>query len=158
MVIGKSADIQRAASNIMAGKTMNAGQICLAPDYVFLPEESRDDCQCSKRIGCNHVSEYQRQSDYTSVVNERHFERLNGYLDDARTKGAQLVEINPANEDFSQQEHHRIAPTIVLDPSDDMKVMQDEIFGPILPVKQYKDLDEPLDYINSYDRPLGLYY
>ena len=79
-------------------------------------------------------------------------------FEDAKAKGAELVEINPANEDFSQQEHHRIPPTIVLDPTDDMQVMQDEIFGPILPVKQYNDLNETLDYINGRDRPLGLYY
>ena len=83
---------------------------------------------------------------------------MNGYLDDARQKGANVVEINPADEDFSQQQHHRIPPTIVLDPTDDMQVMQDEIFGPILPVKQYQDVNETLDYINDHDRPLGLYY
>jgi len=159
VVIGRSANIQHAASNIMAGKTMNAGQICLAPDYVFLPEESRDEfVEAARDSVATMYPNIKDNPDYTSVVNERHFDRLNGYLDDARTKGAQVVEINPAEEDFSQQEHHRIPPTIVLDPTDDMQVMQDEIFGPILPVKQYNDLAEPLDYINSHDRPLGLYY
>ena len=159
VVIGRSADMKLAASNIMAGKTMNAGQICLAPDYVFLPEESRDEFVDSARDSvASMYPNLKDNPDYTSIVNERHFDRLNGYLDDAKAKGADLVEINPANEDFSQQEHHRIPPTIILDPTEDMQVMQDEIFGPILPVKQYKDLDEPLDYINSHDRPLGLYY
>ena len=68
------------------------------------------------------------------------------------------MEINPANEDFSQQQHHRIPPTLVLDPTDDMQVMQDEIFGPLLPVKQYNDVNESIAYINDHDRPLGLYY
>ena len=159
VVIGRSADMKLAASNIMAGKTMNAGQICLAPDYVFLPEESRDEFVDSARDSvASMYPNLKDNPDYTSIVNERHFDRLNGYLDDAKAKGADLVEINPANEDFSQQEHHRIPPTIILDPTEDMQVMQEEIFGPILPVKQYKDLDEPLDYINSHDRPLGLYY
>ena len=159
VVIGRSADMKLAASNIMAGKTMNAGQICLAPDYVFLPEESRDEFVDAARDSvASMYPNLKDNPDYTSIVNERHFDRLNGYLDDAKAKGADLVEINPANEDFSQQEHHRIPPTIILDPTEDMQVMQEEIFGPILPVKQYKDLDEPLDYINSHDRPLGLYY
>ena len=159
VVIGRSADMKLAASNIMAGKTMNAGQICLAPDYVFLPEESRDEFVDSARDSvASMYPNLKDNPDYTSIVNERHFDRLNSYLDNAKAKGADLVEINPANEDFSQQEHHRIPPTIILDPTEDMQVMQDEIFGPILPVKQYKDLDEPLDYINSHDRPLGLYY
>jgi len=159
VVIGRSADMELAATNIMAGKTMNAGQICLAPDYVFLPEESRDEfVEAARNSVAKMYPDIKDNPDYTSIVNERHYDRLNGYLDDARAKGANVVEINPADEDFSQQEHHRIPPTIVLDPTDDMQVMQDEIFGPILPVKQYQDVNETLDYINSHDRPLGLYY
>jgi len=159
VVIGRSADMELAAANIMAGKTMNAGQICLAPDYVFLPEESRGEfVEAAKNSVAKMYPDLKDNADYTSVVNERHYERLNGYLNDAREKGADLVEINPANEDFSQQEHRRIPPTIVLDPTDDMQVMQEEIFGPILPVKQYNELSESIDYINDHDRPLGLYY
>ena len=159
MIIGESADLELAANNIMAGKTMNAGQICLAPDYVMLPEDSRDEFVEHARASVARMfPDLKDNPDYTSIVNERHYERLNGYLDDARDKGANVVEINPADEDFSQQEHHRIPPTLVLDPTDDMKVMQDEIFGPLLPVKQYKDVDETLAYVNSKDRPLGLYY
>ena len=159
VIIGKSANLELAATNIMAGKTMNAGQICLAPDYVILPEESRDEFV---KHATNSVAKMfpniKDNPDYTSIVNERHFDRLNGYIDDAKEKGANVVEINPADEDFSQQEYHRIPPTLILDPTDDMKVMQDEIFGPILPIKQYKDVKETLEYVNSKDRPLGLYY
>ena len=159
VVIGRSADMELAATNIMAGKTMNAGQICLAPDYVFLPEESRDEfVEAARNSVAKMYPDIKDNPDYTSIVNERHYDRLNGYLDDAREKGANVVEINPADEDFSQQQHHRIPPTIVLDPTDDMQVMQDEIFGPILPVKQYQDVNETLAYINDHDRPLGLYY
>ena len=159
VVIGRSADMEHAASNIMAGKTMNAGQICLAPDYVLLPEESRDEfVQAATASVTTMYPDIKDNPDYTSIVNQRHYDRLQGYLADAKDKGAQLVEINPANEDFSQQEHHKMPPTLVLDPSDDMQVMQDEIFGPILPVKQYQDVNETIDYINGRDRPLGLYY
>ncbi len=159
VIIGKSANLELAATNIMAGKTMNAGQICLSPDYVILPEESRDQfVEHAKNSVAKMFPNIKDNPDYTSIVNERHFDRLNGYVNDAKEKGATVVEINPAEEDFSQQEHHRIPPTLILDPTDDMKVMQDEIFGPILPVKQYKDIEETLDYVNSKDRPLGLYY
>ncbi len=159
VIIGKSANLELAATNIMAGKTMNAGQICLSPDYVILPEESRDEfVEHAKNSVAKMFPNIKDNPDYTSIVNERHFDRLNGYVNDAKEKGATVVEINPAEEDFSQQEHHRIPPTLILDPTDDMKVMQDEIFGPILPVKQYKDIEETLDYVNSKDRPLGLYY
>ncbi|CAN0456343.1 unnamed protein product [Pylaiella littoralis] len=159
VVIGRSANLELAATNIMAGKTMNAGQICLAPDYVLLPEESQDEFVEHARASVEKMfPDIKDNDDYTSIVNERHFDRLNGYIEEARDKGAKVVEINPANEDFTQQQHHKIPPTIILDPSDDMKVMQDEIFGPVLPVKKYKDIKESVDYVNAHDRPLGLYY
>ena len=159
VVISESADIELAASNIMAGKTMNAGQICLAPDYVFVPEDKADDfISAAKNSVAKMYPNLKDNPDYTSIVNERHFERLNGYIADAKAKGAEVVEINPAQEDFSQQQHHRIPPTIIVDPTEDMTVMQEEIFGPVLPVKRYKNIEETLDYINDHPRPLGLYY
>ena len=97
-------------------------------------------------------------SDYTSIVNERHFDRINSYIDEAKDKGAEVVEINPAGEDFRQQPHHKIPPTLVIDPDDNLQVMQDEIFGPVLPVKSYDHVRETVDYINDKARPLGLYY
>lgn len=159
VVISESADIELAASNIMAGKTMNAGQICLAPDYVFVPEDKADDfINAAKNSVAKMYPNLKDNPDYTSIVNERHFERLNGYIADAKAKGAEVVEINPAQEDFSQQQHHRIPPTFIVDPTEDMTVMQEEIFGPVLPVKRYKNIEETLDYINDHPRPLGLYY
>lgn len=159
VIIGDSADMEVTATNIMAGKTMNAGQICLAPDYVFLPEEKVGDfLEAAKSSVAKMYPNIKDNPDYTSVINERHFERLTGYIEDAKSKGAEVIEINPAEEDFSQQEHHRIPPTLILNPTDDMKVMQEEIFGPVLPVKKYSKMDETLEYINSHPRPLGLYY
>jgi coniferyl-aldehyde dehydrogenase len=92
------------------------------------------------------------------VINERHYERLNGYIEEAREKGAKVVEVNPAGEDFRQQPHHKIPPTLVINPDDDLSVMQDEIFGPVLPVKSYQSVKETIDYVNDNARPLGLYY
>ena len=159
VVVGRSADMALTAGNVMAGKTMNAGQICLAPDYVFVPEERAEEFIAAARTSVAKMyADLKDNPDYTSVINQRHFDRLTAYIDDAKHKGAQVIEINPANEDFSQQQHHRIPPTLIVDPTDDMQVMQDEIFGPILPIKKYKHLDETLDYINDHARPLGLYY
>ena len=159
VVVGRSADMELVAQNVMAGKTMNAGQICLAPDYVFIPEEKTDEfISAAKASVAKMYPNLKDNPDYTSIINERHFDRLNGYIEDAKAKGAEVITINPADEDFSQQQHHRIPPTLILEPSDDMQVMQDEIFGPILPIKKYKDIEETLDYINDHDRPLGLYY
>ena len=96
--------------------------------------------------------------DYTSVVNARHRDRIQGLIDDAKAKGAEAIEINPGNEDFSASNGHKMPLTILRNVDDDMKVMQDEIFGPVLPIKTYKAIDEAIDYINAHDRPLGLYY
>jgi len=159
VIIGRSADIKLAARNVMTGNTMNAGQICLAPDYVMVPEEDRDEFVEAARTAVTEMyPNLKDNEDYTSIVNERHYDRLQNYLTDAEAKGAEIVAINPANEDFSQQEHHRIPPTLVLNPTDDMLCMQEEIFGPLLPVKTYQDVSETIDYVNDHDRPLGLYY
>jgi len=159
-VIGNSADIEKAALRIMSGKTLNAGQICLAPDYVFVPEGKIAEfvAAAESAVETMYPSGLKNNDDYTSVVNQRHFDRLRSYLEDARSKGGEVVEINPRAEDFSQQSHHKMAPCIVVDATDDMKVMQDEIFGPILPIKSYKDATDVVSYINSHPRPLGLYY
>ena len=143
----------------MNGKTLNAGQICLAPDYVLAPQDQVGDfVELAKATVRAMFPTIRDNPDYTAVVSDRHFSRLKGYLDDARAKGAEIVEINPADEELRQSPHRIIAPTLVLNPSDDMKVMQDEIFGPILPIKGYRSLDDAIDYINAHARPLGLYY
>ena len=96
--------------------------------------------------------------DYTSIINEKHYDRLQGLLADAKAKGATIDEINPANEDFSQQESFKIPPTLVMNPTDDMEIMKEEIFGPLLPVKEFSDISETIAYVNANDKPLGLYY
>jgi coniferyl-aldehyde dehydrogenase len=159
VVVGRSADLQKTTDSIMTGKMLNAGQICLAPDYVFVPEERMDEFVSStQRSVAKMYPTLLDNPDYTSVINQRHFERLNGYLEEARAAGARLVEVNPAGEDFRQQPHHKMPPTLIVDPDDGLQVMQDEIFGPILPVKGYARVDEAIDYINAKPRPLGLYY
>lgn len=159
VILGESADMKKAAARVMAGKTLNAGQICLAPDYVFAPESRVDEFVSeSKSAVAKMFPTLKDNDDYTSVINQRHYDRLQGYLEDAKAKGGEIVEINPADENFTQQPHHKIPPTLILNPTDDMTVMQDEIFGPILPVKTYKSTDEAIGYVNAKDRPLGLYY
>lgn len=159
VIVGRSADMQQATDRIMMGKTLNAGQICLAPDYVMVPKERQQEfVESAQRSVQRMFPTLLDNPDYTSIVNERHFERLTGYVDDAREKGAEVVEMNPANEDFGQQPHHKVPPTLILDPSEEMKVMQDEIFGPLLPVKSYDAVDDTIGYVNEHDRPLGLYY
>lgn len=159
VIVSNTADIDDAAGRIMNGKVLNAGQICLAPDYVYVPEGKVDAfVTAATKSVTKMLPTIKDNPDYTSIINQRHYDRLNSYIEDARTKGARIVEINPANEDFSQQKAHKIPPTLVLNPTDNMKIMQDEIFGPLLPVKTYKEVDEAVAYVNSKPRPLGLYY
>ena len=158
VIISPKADMAPTTDALMAGKMMNAGQICLAPDYVFVPRDRMGEfVESSKRSVAKMYPTLLDNPDYTSVINARHFERINGYVDEARERGVEVVEINPADEDFRQQSAHKIAPTLLIDPPEDSAVMQEEIFGPVMPIKSYESLDETLDYVNSHDRPLGLY-
>ena len=158
--IGKSADMQKTANRIMHGKVLNAGQICTAPDWVLLPEgKEQEFVEASQTaVSTMYPDGLKHNDDYTSIVNQRHYDRLNGLVEDARKKGAEIVELNPADEDFSQQPHHKIPPQLILNPTDDMKIMQEEIFGPLLPVKTYKETPDAIADINSRPRPLALYY
>ena len=159
VVVGQSSKMQDVAQRVMQGKTMNAGQICLAPDYALVPEGKVNEfVDAAVAITSEMFPDMKDNDDYTSIINQKHYDRIQGYLADAKEKGAEVVEINPSNEDFSQQPHHKIPPTIVLNPTEDMQIMQEEIFGPVLPVKTYSNVSESVDYINSKDRPLGLYY
>ena len=158
-IIGRSADLKKAGDRIALGKMMNAGQICLAPDYLLVSKEQEADMIEAVKAGVE--SQYPTllaNDDYTSVVNGRNHERLQGYLADAREKGAELIEVNPANEDFASSNGNKMPLTIIRNVTNDMKVMQEEIFGPILPVVTYDSIDEAINYVNAHDRPLGLYY
>lgn len=159
VILGKSADLAVAAARVMNGKTLNAGQICLAPDYVLAPQESLEGfVEAARASVAKMFPTIKDNPDYTSIVAQRHYERITGYVEDARAKGARIVELKPDGEDLTQQEHRKIAPTLILEPTDDMKVMQEEIFGPVLPVKSYRSVDEAIAYVNGRERPLGLYY
>jgi coniferyl-aldehyde dehydrogenase len=159
VIIGRSADMGVAAARIMNGKTLNAGQICLAPDYVLTPKESLESFIGEAGGAVKAMFPTMKDNpDYTAIIAQRHFDRINGYIEEARAKGVRVVEFKPEGEDFTQQEHRRIPPTLIIDPTDDMKVMQEEIFGPVLPVKTYQSVDEAMTYVNTHERPLGLYY
>lgn len=159
VIIGRSADMKQAAERIAIGKMMNAGQICLAPDYLLVPQEREAEIvgELTKAVSVMYPT-LLANDDYTSVVNARHRDRLRGYLDDARAKGGEIVEINPATEDFAASNGNKMPLYLIRNPTDDMKVMQEEIFGPVLPIKTVASTDEAVAYVNAHDRPLGLYY
>ena len=158
-IIGPDADVQLATQRIAMGKMMNAGQICLAPDYLMVPQDKED--AVVDGIIASVTVQYPTlisNDDYTSVINARHKERLEGLIADAVEKGAKQTVVNPGNEDFSNTNSNKMPLTVLQNVNDDMRVMQEEIFGPVLPVKTYRNLDEVVEYVNDHDRPLGLYY
>lgn len=159
VVVGRSANLKSTAQKIMAGKMMNAGQICLAPDYVFVAKEQKTPFVEALRESVSEMfSSLADNPDYTSIINRRHRDRLEGYLSEARAQGAEVVELNPADEEFDSDENCKMAPALVLEPDDKMAVMTEEIFGPVLPIKTYEQVDEAIDYVNQRDRPLAIYY
>ena len=130
VLIGPNAKLKKSVDKIMMGKLLNAGQICISPDYIFVPEQKEDEFvqHATDFVKLNYPT-VKNNPDYTSIIHLNHYERLRGLVRDAEEKGAKIVEINPANEAFSQQEHHKMLPTIILNPTDDMDVMKEEIFG-----------------------------
>lgn len=157
-IVSENYSLKAAAEKIMRGKLFNAGQTCIAPDYVFLPkgrvEAFVEECKAAVAAMYPTLAD---NPDYTSIVNGRHYDRLAKYLADAEGKGAKIVELNPAKEELPA-ESRKMIPRIVLGATDEMTVMEDEIFGPILPVHGYGSMEEAIDYVNSHPRPLALYY
>jgi coniferyl-aldehyde dehydrogenase len=152
-IVSHDVPLKDAAERIAFGKTLNAGQTCVAPDYVLVPEE---------RVG-SFVEAYRQavrgfyptladNPDYTAIINERQLARLHSYLSDATSKGALLIPM------FEQDQNRRMSHSLLLNVSDEMIVMQDEIFGPVLPIVPYKNLDQAFAYINQRPRPLALYF
>ncbi len=148
-------DVDEAASRILYAKFLNAGQTCLAPDYLLVPEAKRDQfVAAAKRILPERYPDTNQPS-YTSVIDEKSYRRLRATLEDARQKGAEVVPLVPGM--TFNDELRKIPPHLVLNVTDNMVIMQEEIFGPLLPVKTYKSLDDVIAYVNGRDRPLGFY-
>lgn len=160
VIISRTADLEKSLGRIMLGKTMNAGQICLAPDYLLVPEEKLHEViATAQKVVARMYPRLLDNVQYTSVVNERHYQRLTAYLAEAQERGVKTIAINPAGEDFSaQQGTHKLPPTLIPEPPEDLKVLQEEIFGPLLPIRTYREFSETIDYINSRPRPLAAYY
>jgi len=160
VVVGKSAELGMVAERVATMKHMNAGQICLAPDYLNIDKGRRDEFVDTYTKQVEKMYPTMLSNDqYTSIISTRHRERIEGYIEDAREKGADVRVINPANEDFAgQNQANKIPSTLILDATDDMDVMKNEIFGPVLPVRTYDTVKEVVEYVNEKERPLALYY
>lgn len=157
-LVHESYPVGLAADRIVSAKFWNAGQTCVAPDYALVHESQRDQfVKDAAAVVARRLPTIVANSDYTHMINKSGFERMAKLVEDARSKGARIVQINPASE-TPTAENRAFLPTLVTGVTDDMLIMQDEIFGPILPVVTYRTVDEAIRYINERDRPLALYY
>ncbi|NIB38706.1 aldehyde dehydrogenase family protein [Pseudomaricurvus alkylphenolicus] len=157
VVIDASADIKRAALRIVSGKCLNAGQICVSPDYVFVPEQKLEEFLC---VGL-HVAKEQfptivDNDDYGSIINKKHFQRLTSYLDDARDRQVRIVAVEEVSQEMEGA--LKLPLHFVVNPPEDASVSQEEAFGPILTVLSYSDKDQVINFINARPHPLALYF
>lgn len=153
-IVDRSADLALAAERIAFGKLLNAGQTCVAPDYVLAPKELVQPLADAIVAAVRRF--YPRidgNPDYTAIVSPRHHARLRGLLDDARARGATL---RPTHDEAPAD--RRLVPTLLLGTTPDMTVMREEIFGPLLPIVPYGHVSEAIAQVNAGDRPLALYW
>ncbi|MGC4998465.1 coniferyl aldehyde dehydrogenase [Streptomyces sp. DT195] len=159
VIVGRSADTELTADRIAVAKFLNSGQACIAPDYLLVPEERLAEyVDAIKRSTAEQYPTLVDNPDYTSIINAAHFERIAGYVSDARARGAEVIEINPSGEDLTDQPTRKYAPTLIIEPAQEALVSTEEIFGPLLPIKTYRGVDEAIAYVNARPRPLALYY
>ena len=158
VIIEKGSSLQRAAASIAFGKLSNGGQICIAPDYALIPEGDVEAfLEAYDKAVRSLYPDGPGSADFTSIINERHYARLQALLDEARAKGARVIEVGTKPE-AARSRPHTLAPTVVLGATSDMGILNEEIFGPVLPIVPYRDIDEAIARINAGPRPLALYY
>ena len=156
--LARNADLDVAARRIAWVKLLNSGQTCIAPDYVLCPKAKVDELVAAfEREVRERYPSLAQSPDYTSIASDRQYARLQGLLSEAEAAGARVLRLNPAQETLSPQSRV-LEPTLVLGTRADMRVMREEIFGPILPILPYEHLDEAIAYVNAHDRPLALYH
>jgi coniferyl-aldehyde dehydrogenase len=157
-LIHRDYPLENAAERILAGKLYNAGQTCVAPDYVLVPSDLRDEfMELARGVTTRMYPSLAANADYTRIINVRHYRRLLALLDDAQNKQARVIRINPAAEPCDET-NRVFPPTLVTDVRDEMALMQEEIFGPVLPVVPYETLEEATEYVNARPHPLAFYY
>lgn len=156
-IIGETADLARAAARVATGKFFNAGQTCIAPDYVLIHESRRDAfLQLLKQEVHSRYPANRQLEDYTSIINDGQHERLRRLLEDAGARGHSVIPLIEDLPDASQRPR-LLPPTLIVEPERGSAVMSEEIFGPLLPVISYASIDEAIGYVLGKDRPLALY-
>lgn len=151
-VIFDDYDIEKAANHIAHGKSFNAGQICIAPDYALVPEQKVDDfAEALYRAYNKMYNTISSNADCTSLIDDAQYQRFQALLDDAKAKGAKVIKC------LEDGDKRKLPLHIVTRLTPDMRICQEEIFGPLLPVHSYGELEEVVTYITQRPRPLACY-
>jgi coniferyl-aldehyde dehydrogenase len=157
-IVAKGSVQDRTVSAIVWGKLLSGGQTCIAPDYALVHEsEVNTFIESYDRLVKAAYPDGPTSEDYTSIVNDQQYSMLIDLIDDARARGARIIEVGHRPGDATRRPH-TLAPTVVLGVTDEMKIAHEEIFGPILPIFAYRHIDDAIDYVNARPRPLALYY
>ncbi len=156
-IIDQSAKVKDAVEKIIWGKFVNCGQTCIAPDYLWVHESIKKEFLEQAKALINKMYDPEdkgvsKSPDYARIVNQKHFLRIKNLLDDAVAKGAEIIHGGTSNED-----ERFIAPTLLLNVNKQMEILEEEIFGPLLPIMTFTDISEPINYINEHPKPLALY-
>ena len=156
-IVDDDADLNRSVDRLVVGKLLNAGQTCIAPDYALVPRSRVEAFMKAARASVQKLyPNVATNNDYSSIINERHYSRLRELVEDARRKGAHIETLGDANQ--TSELPRRFLPTLVTDVTDDMAIMREEIFGPLLPIETFDSLDEVIAKINARPHPLALYW
>jgi len=158
VIISEDCDLPEALLRILAGKMLNAGQGCISPDYLFIPQSKlQDSLSIIQSLMAELYPNIIKNPDYSAIINSRHLQRLKGYIDEVRTQ-CDVIEVNPSNETIDETATQKLPLTLIVNPPENSKVRQQEIFGPVFPILTYENIQETVTYINSRPRPLALYY
>ncbi|AZO27462.1 coniferyl-aldehyde dehydrogenase [Mesorhizobium shonense] len=157
-IFDQSCDLDAAVASVAYGKLLNAGQTCIAPDYLMVPQGQG--AAIATKLAAAMARLYPRLADnpdYTAIVSERHRQRLSDMIAEAREGGADVTEVNPANEELGVTDR-KMAPVLVRNPGETLRLMREEIFGPVLPILEYGTVDDAIEHVNRGERPLALYW
>jgi coniferyl-aldehyde dehydrogenase len=159
VVVSPDADLKRSATRIAQARMINGGQVCVCPDYVFVPDDGLDKFVDTARETWRAMfPSIVTNDDYCSSVNDANLDRVVGLIDDAKARGATVETVAPAGESLPDRATRKIAPTIVRDVNDDMRIAEEEIFGPVLVVRPYSALTDVINHINRRPSPLVAYW
>lgn len=157
--VNDDADIELTAEKVVGGRSINAGQACISPDYILMPRDKIESfITAAEAVIAKMYPTILDNPEYVSIINQRHYERIIAYIDEAKESGCRVIQFNPAKQNLPNAEKRIIPPTLVIDPPLHLKVINEEIFGPVQAVIGYDSLDQAIEFVNRKPRPLVVYF